>query len=368
MKAQFQPNPQSLLSTFIVFFIIHSIQVGIGIQGFQRIIFFEAKHDAWISVIVAGLFTHIVVMIMIKTLHLYAPTDIYGIHIEVYGKWIGKIVNSIYILYCLWLFVIVLINYIEVMQTWVFPVVPTWLFSISIVLLVIYGVNGGLRVIAGACFFSFILSIWMLGLIGFPIRFTDIHHLLPVMESNITSILKGAHKMTLTIIGFEILYVVYPFLKEREKVTKFAQLGIAGTNLLYLIVMLITITYFSPGQIENTIWPTLSLFKIVKLPFIERTEYVAVSFWLLIILPNLMLYLWAALRGVRRTFEKKTKGIIWLFSFVVILASLFFNTRSKINHFNDLFASIGFYVTFCYPFILFFLALIKKKITSLKEK
>jgi spore germination protein (amino acid permease) len=368
MNVQYQPNPQYILSTFILFFIIHSIQVGIGIQGFQRIIFLEAKQDAWISVIIAGLFTHVVVMIMIKTLQLYRPTDIYGIHNEVYGKWIGKIVNSLYIVYCLWMFVIVLINYIEVMQTWVFPIVPTWIFSISILLLVIYGVSGGLRVIVGASFFSIILSVWMLGFIGFPIRFADYHHLLPVMESSITSILKGTHKMTLTVIGFEILYVVYPFLKEREKVSKFAHLGIAGTNLLYLIVILITITYFSPGQLENTIWPTLSLFKIVKLPFIERTEYVAVSFWLLIILPNLMLYFWAAIRGVRRTFEKKRKGLIWVFSFVIFFVSLFFNSRSKINQFNDLFASMAFYITFCYPFILYILALIKKKMTSHKEK
>ncbi|WHX98249.1 GerAB/ArcD/ProY family transporter [Neobacillus sp. DY30] len=368
MKVQYQPNPQYILNTFILFFIIHSIQVGIGIQGFQRIIFIEAKHDAWISVVLAGLFTHVVVMIMIKTLQLYGPTDIYGIHNEVYGKWIGKIVNSLYILYCLWMFVIVLINYIEVMQTWVFPIVPTWVFSISILLLVIYGVTGGLRVIVGACFFSIILSVWMLGVIGFPLRFSDYHHLLPVMESSISSILKGTHKMTLTIIGFEILYVVYPFLKEREKVSKFAHLGIAGTNLLYLMVILITITYFSAGQLENTIWPTLSLFKIVKLPFIERTEYVAVSFWLLIILPNLLLYFWAAVRGVRRTFEKKRKGLILIFSFVIFLVSLFFNSRTKINQFNDLFASMAFYITFCYPFILYILALIKKKMASLKEK
>jgi spore germination protein (amino acid permease) len=368
MKVQYQPNPQYILSTFILFFIIHSIQVGIGIQGFQRIIFLEAKQDAWISVVLAGLFAHIVVIVMIKTLQLYGPTDIYGIHGEVYGVWIGKIVNSLYILYCLWVFETILINYIEVMQTWVFPNVPTWLFSISILLLVIYGVTGGLRVIVGACFFSVILSLWMLGLIGYPLRFTDYHHLLPVMESSITSILKGTHKMTLTIIGFEILYIVYPFLKEKGKVTKFAHLGIAATNLLYLIIILITICYFSPGQLENTIWPTLSLFKIVKLPFIERTEYVAVSFWLLIILPNLMLYLWAAVRGVRRTFEKKAKGLIWCFSFVIFLGSLFFNTRPKINQFNDLFASMTFYIAFCYPFILYFFALIKKKMTSLKEK
>lgn len=367
MKVQYQPNPQYLLSTFILFFIIHSIQVGIGIQGFQRIIFLEAKQDAWISVVLAGIFTHIVVMVMIKTLHLFGPTDIYGIHNEVYGKWIGRVVNCLYILYCLWVFVTILINYIEVMQTWVFPTVPTWVFSFSILLLVLYGVTGGLRVIVGACFFSVILSVGVVGLLGYPLRFADFRHLFPVMESNMTSILKGTHRMTLTIIGFEILYVVYPFLKERGKVTKFAHLGIAGTNLLYLIVMLTTIVYFSPGQMENTIWPTLSLFKIVKLPFIERTEYVAVSFWLLIILPNLMLYLWAAVRGVRRTFEKKTKGVIWYFSFIIFLGSLFINTRLKINHFNDFFASMAFYITFCYPFILYIFALIKKKMTTLKE-
>jgi spore germination protein (amino acid permease) len=368
MKVQYQPNPPYILSTFLLFFIIHSIQVGIGIQGFQRVIFIEARQDAWISVVLAGFFTHIVVMVMMKTLRLYGPTDIYGIHNEVYGKWIGKLVNCFYILYCLWIFVTVLINYIEVMQTWVFPHVPTWLFSISILLLVIYGVTGGLRVIVGACFFSVILSAWMLGFIVYPLRFADYHHLLPVMESSITSILKGTHKMTLTIIGFEILYVVYPFLKEKGKVTKFAHLGIAGTNFLYLIVILTSIIYFSPGQLENTIWPTLSLFKIVKLPFIERTEYVAVSFWLLIILPNLMLYLWAAVRGVRRTFEKKTKGYIWFFSIIIFLGSLVFTTRPKINQFNEFFASTAFYITFCYPFILYILALIKKKITSLKEK
>jgi spore germination protein (amino acid permease) len=367
MKVQYQPNPPYILSTFILFFIIHKMQVGIGIQGFQRLIFFEAKQDAWISVVLAGFFTHIVVIVMIKTLELYGPTDLYGVHHEVYGRWIGKIVNSLYIIYWLWMFLIVLINYIEVIQTWVFPNVPTWLFSSSILLLVIYGVTGGLRIIVGACFFSIILSLWILGFIGYPLRFLDIHHLLPVMESSITQILKGTYKMTLTIIGFEILYVVYPFLKERGKVTRFAHLGIAGTNLLYLIVILITLTYFSPGQLENTIWPTLSLFKIVKLPFIERTEYVAVSFWLLIIIPNLMLYLWAAVRGVRRTFEKKTKGLIWLFSFIIFFVSLFINSRLKTNQFNDLFAKIGFYVSFCYPFLLFILALIKKKVTSHKE-
>jgi spore germination protein (amino acid permease) len=368
MKVQYQPKPPFLLSTFLVIFIIHAIQVGIGIHGFQRVIFLEAKQDAWISVLIAGFATHIVVFVMIKTLQIYGSTDIYGIHHDVYGKWLGKVFSSLYILYCLCIFLIILKNYIEVLQTWVFPTVPIWLFSLSILLLVIYGVTGGIRMIVGVCFFSIVLSLWMFAFIGYPLRFADFDHLLPVMESNLVSILKGTHKMTLTIIGFEILYVIYPYMEKKDKVQKYAHIGIAATTFLYLILMLLAISYFSPGQLEGTIWPTLSLFKIVKLPFIERTEYVAVTFWLLIILPNLMLYLWAAVRGAKRIFGIKTRRVLLVFTTIIFVSSLFINTRLKINRFNDSFASVAFYITFCYPLVLYAFALLKKKMNAYKEK
>lgn len=368
MKVQYQPKQQYLLNTFLLFFIFHAMQVGIGIQAFERIIFSEAKQDAWISVVLAGIFSHVVVYIMIKTLQINGTSDIYGIQITVYGKWIGKILNCFFIFYCLLAFMIILKNYIEVLQTWIFPTVPTWLFSVSILLLVIYGFTGGIRVIVGVCFFSFILSIWMLGLIGYPLRYSELNHLLPIMEANIVSIIKGTHKMTLTIIGFEILYVVYPFLKEKDKVQKFAHLGIAATNILYLLLMLLSIIYFSPGQLEKTIWPSLTLFKIIKLPFIERIEYVIITFWLLIILPNLLLYLWAAIQGVKRTFGKKSKWVLLIFTLFIFIPSLFFNSRININRLNHYFSIIAFYIVFCYPFILYALSLIRKKLTSTMEK
>jgi len=367
MKVQYQPKPPFLLSTFLVIFIIHANQVGIGIHGFQRVIFMVAKQDSWISVLIAGFVTHIVVFVMIKTLQLYRSTDIYGIHHDVYGKWLGKVFNSLYILYCLWVFLIILKNYIEVLQTWVFPTIPVWLFSSSIILLVIYGVTGGVRIIVGVCFFSVALSLWMFTFIGYPLRFADIDQLLPVMESNFVSILKGAHKMTLTIIGFEILYVIYPYMEKKDKLQKYAHIGIAGTTVVYLLLMLVAIVYFSPGQLESTIWPTLSLFKIVRLPIIERTEFVALTFWLLIILPNLMLYLWAAVRGVKRTFGINTKGVLLAFTTCIFVMSLFINTRIKINRFNDFFASVAFYITFCYPLVLYALARLKKKMNVHKE-
>jgi spore germination protein (amino acid permease) len=357
-----------MLSTFLLFFIIHDIQVGIGIQGFQRIIFLEAKHDAWVSVILSGILTHLIVFIIIKTLQVYGSSDIYGIQHDIYGKWIGRMMNSLYICYCLITSLVIMKNYIEVIQTWMFPQIPTWFFSLSLLLLIVYGVTGGIRVIVGISFFNVILSLWMLVLIGYPIRFSDYTSFLPILESNITAILKGTFKMTFTVVGFEILYAIYPHLNEKNKVQKFAHLAIAATTFLYLLLMLLAIAYLSSGQLDKSIWVTLSLFKIVKLPFIERMEYIAIAFWMLIIIPNIMLYLWAAVRGMNRTFNTKESHFILIFSFILFIASLFLNTRMKINQFNDRFATAAFYFTYCYPLILFLFVLIKKKIRGFKEK
>ncbi|MBM7583630.1 spore germination protein (amino acid permease) [Bacillus pakistanensis] len=366
MKVLIQPKPQSLINAFLVFFVVHALQIGVGVQGFQRIIYMDAKHDAWISVILAGLATSIISWIMIKTLNLYPSTDLFGIHFDLYGKWLGGFLNFVYSLYCFGAAFVVIRNYIEVVQAWIFPEVPTWFFSITLLLLIIYGITGGFRIIVGVCFFSIILSIWMLALLAYPLQFANISYLFPVFESNLTDILKGVYNMTFTILGFEIIYIFFPFVKEKNKIQKYVQLSILWTTAIYLTLMIISLAYFSGDQLERTIWATLSLFKIVRLPFIERFEYVAVAFWMLIIIPNLMLYLWAASRGMARVFQKGEKRFVWLFSAGIFISVQFFMTRVEINMINGLFAKCAFLVVFCYPVLLFLLALFKKKVLSTK--
>ena len=51
--------------------------------GFQRIIYQDARQDAWISVLLAGIATHLVTFCMIKTLEIYSSDDLYGIQIDI---------------------------------------------------------------------------------------------------------------------------------------------------------------------------------------------------------------------------------------------------------------------------------------------
>ncbi|MBY0595739.1 spore germination protein [Bacillus bingmayongensis] len=77
------------VSPYLVFFLIHSLQVGIGILGYQRIIIKSAGYDAWISLILAGIATHFVLFCMLKMLE--KDNDLINIHTTCFGKWIGSL-------------------------------------------------------------------------------------------------------------------------------------------------------------------------------------------------------------------------------------------------------------------------------------
>ncbi len=303
-----------------------------------------------------------------ENIKLYENSDLFGIQYDVLGKWLGNLINILYVLYFLGSFHIIVRNYIEVLQAWVFPEIPNWLFALTLVYLVYYALNGGLRTVVGVSFFSVVLSLWLILLLAYPFQFTNWDYLFPMFEASITEMLRGAKQMTFTVIGFEIIYVIYPFLKEKDRVHRHMQYGLGFTTLLYLALMVVSLAYFSGGQLERTIWGTLSLFKIVRFPFIERFEYVAITFWVLLILPNLMLYMWAATRGISRIFNKKEQKVSWILLAFIFLTLLYPLTRVQINLFNDYFAKGALYIVFVYPLLLFGAVLIKKKFFRKKDE
>ncbi|WP_341302861.1 GerAB/ArcD/ProY family transporter [Lysinibacillus sp. FSL H8-0500] len=368
MKNPLQLNPKDMVNTYLLFFVMHSAQIGVGVQGFQRIVFQDAKHDAWISVLLAGIATHIVTFFMIKTLEIYGANDLYGIQQDIFGKLIGNVLNILYIFYCFMSFFSILRNYIEVIQAWIFPSISAWFLAITLLIIIIYAFTGGLRVIVGVSFFSVVLSLWIIPMLAFPLKFSSINSLLPVLETDFRSILKGAKSMTFTIIGFEILMVIYPFLNDKKHVQKYAHLSLLATTAIYVAVMAVSITYYSNEEIVKTVWATLTLFSFISFPFIERFEFMAVCFWMLIILPNLCLYLWAAYRGAIRLVNIGHTKFVWLFAFFIFLGTLFVQTRVQINAINNQFANIAFYAIFVYPIVLWIIAALKKKITTKKEQ
>ncbi|MFD2612690.1 GerAB/ArcD/ProY family transporter [Paenibacillus gansuensis] len=357
-----------LFSAYLLIFIIHDAQIGVGLPGFQRIIYRSAGHDAWISVILAGLYVHLLAWIIVMTLHRAGDRDLYGIHDAVYGKWLGRCLNLLVVFYYLYACIVVLRNYVEMVQIWLFPYSDAWMLGLIFASLAVYGIHGGLKTIVGASFVFVCLSVWMVILLYFPLVYADWDHLFPVAEADPQHLMLGAVRMSFSLVGFEILYYLYPFVRDKQKVHKYAQLGIMSVNVFYFLVMAVSLVFFSGGQIFKNAWATFTMLKIIQIPFLERFEYLGVSLWLMVIMGNLLLFGWTATRGLKQVFQWKQKYAVVVFFAVVWLVSTRIETRVQMDKINDLFATLSLYTVYLYPLFLFGLVLLRMKSKDGKEE
>ncbi|MDR6123155.1 spore germination protein (amino acid permease) [Bacillus sp. SLBN-46] len=339
------------VSPYLVFFLVHSIQIGVGILTFQSEIVKWAGNDAWISILLTGTLIHVLIWMMFHVLN-KEGTDVIAINQKIFGKWIGNLLNIAILLYFLLIAIVVIRVYFEVIQVWMFPRISLFSLCLFFLPLLYYIVEGGFRIVTGICFFGVILPLYLVLTLLFPLEFAHGENLLPIWNHSIKEILLSSKGMVISYIGFSTLFIYYPFIKEPKKSQKWAHYGIAFSTFLYLSTYIVTIVFYSEEQLISNLWPTLGLWKIMKMPFVERFEYIGISSWALVILPNITLALWCFMRGMKRIFGVKQR-IILLIALLIILSIVpFIKGYNQIQQLSELLSYGGYIMMGGYiPFI-----------------
>ena len=170
--------------------------------------------------------------------------------------------------------------------------------------------------------------------------------------------------MIFSFLGYGILLFFYPFIKNPQQSKKWVHIGLLGTTFIYTALAVISFAYFPEGLLERSIWPTLEMWKIVRLPFIERFEYLGIANWALIMLPNVAIALWCASRVAKRVYHfNQRKTVIVIACVCVIIVSLL-QSRDRMNLLFDLHSKFGLALAYFYTPILYLGLLIKKKVKA----
>jgi hypothetical protein len=213
-------------------------------------------------------------------------------------------------------------------------------------------VEGGFRIVTGICFFGTVLPLYLILTFIFPLEFAHYDNLLPILHHSINDIMMSTKHMSLSYIGFCTLFIYYPFIKNPEKSQKWAQFGNVFSILIYLITYMVTIVFYSEEQLKTNLWPTLDLWKIIEMPFVERFEYIGISSWALVILPNIALAYWAFMRGAKQILGVNQRKALLFSLLVTLIVVPFFKTHSQIQLLKDSLSYSGYFLFFGYiPFI-----------------
>ncbi|BAC13051.1 spore germination protein [Oceanobacillus iheyensis HTE831] len=359
MEINLKVKPNLKIKTFYLFYIISFIQIGIGLLGLPRILYEHAKQDAWVSLLIGLGYLILIMYVMVVILRQYTNADILGIQVDVFGKWIGKFLGTIFILHMGIALFSLVITYAQIIRVFMFPTLHPIVTGILLVALMISGVLGGLKVIVGVTFVFFFSSIWLL-LLLIPATFhLDYTHYLPLFQASLPELLEGARATTYSYIGFEILMLIYPFLENKKTVLKTSLISAVWTTMILLITTMIAIGFFSAEQLVLRDWSVLALFKIANFTFIERFDFIVVAEWIMVIIPNMILLMWALTFGFKRLYRIPQKATLYISSILILIGTVMVTDHYSIQRVIDFSSQVGFWLIFVYPLVLLPFVLVK---------
>lgn len=351
---------QFQVSAFFTFFLIHSSQTGIGILNFQSQVIKDAEQDAWISLIITWVTTHIILYIIFKLLG-GETNDLVAVHQYCFGKAFGSIMSIMALVYFWLASLTVLRAYIEVIQIWVYPTIKTWQLCFIFGLTFYYIISSGFRSLAGFSFWGVILPSFLFFLIYFPLKHTNYIYLLPAFSHSLKELFLSSKEYALLFLGFEWILMYYPFIRSsnNKDISKWAYLGNTYTFIVYLVITLISFSYFNQDVLKHLPWPTLMMVKIVKFSFIERFEYVFIFIWLLVIISPICISLWACTRIVKRTFSIPPKATLLFLLIAEMIASVYLQEFRSIDYLVQITSNAGIGFVYVYLPLLLIIKWIK---------
>lgn len=177
--------------------------------------------------------------------------NLIDLHQQTFGKWLGNGISIVFMLYFFALSISVVRTYVEIVQVWMFPTGSTWMFTIFLCLLSYYVISSGFRVMTGICVLSIVGTLGYIFLSFFMLRYAHWENLLPIFSHSFGDILKASQFSIYSMTGFEILLMIYPFVKNPEKSHKFAQYGVLFSNILYLFSTILAFAFLAKNSYQK---------------------------------------------------------------------------------------------------------------------
>ncbi|MGG0177855.1 GerAB/ArcD/ProY family transporter [Gottfriedia acidiceleris] len=342
--------------------IIFGVQVGIGMLSLPRNLAEKAGSSSWISILFGGLISSLLSMFYIK-LNQKVPHEDLSSLITIYlGKILGKIcllILSIFFLYAAYLVLMLSVLFVQsylLQHTSAYIIL--FLFLIPTYQLVI----GGIHLIAKYIETIFPLIIFFIVMLFLTLKEPNVKNLLPIIKEGWLPILKAVPTTTMSFLGIEIIFLIYPYLDKKEKAMKGVIIANTMTTFTYLFVTIISFVNASPDEILTIFSPVIAMLSIIEFQFLERMDVILLSLLFMVISKTWVTYFWAGLDGFNKLFKIKKFPlfVLIIFGIVTISSYLFIPTFKVIGFQLKILSYTGLIVIIGLPLILWVGGIVNK--------
>ncbi|NIK78117.1 spore germination protein (amino acid permease) [Paenibacillus castaneae] len=342
--------------TFLQFvFILHGSQVGTGIFALPRILAEKAGTDGWISVILAWCCNLIASVVIIKVFKKYPNDTLPDLLIRLFGKIVGRILILPIIVYFAFMVWNILIATMLYVKGWFLPMTPDYVVMILLIVPGYLVASKGARVLGRYSELVFYMTIWLFLILIFAIKDSHWIHLLPIVKEGWLPIFQGVAATIYPFLGFEILFVIYPFLQKKHLAVRGVVLANTITLAIHLGITLISFAFFSPDGITEYNEPVFNLLKVIEFHFIERFDMVFLALYLFVVTTCWLPYAFGAILSTEIWLGKKNSQAIAaiLVVFIILLILLTHPSWNESNKWTQIINQAGIGFAYLFPFLLY---------------
>lgn len=353
-------NNSYVITSKQLIYIIVGATIGVGLLTLPDSVGRVAKQDTWMSVGIGALLP-LGGLFMISLMASRLPNLTLAEYAEkVLGKWLGKLLTMIFILYSIAYAALVARIFINILKIYLFPTTPMWALGSLILAPAAYLASRDVRVLGRVNELMFWEALVLFLTLLMAIPKIDTTFYLPIGNTGIGEILQGAYKAAFAFLGMEVLLVVYPLVQQKKDVLKAGVTAIGIVSFYYLAVVITTLGVFGPDVIGRIRFALMVLLKTYEAPLIERAEFFFIIFYIFVAFqPVATMYFCC-----RFTTERflSVQSPVWvtlgLFPFILLVLLLPQNFETAID-FSSKLSMMGFAFLILIPLFLWLVAVVR---------
>lgn len=284
----------------------------------------------------------------------------------IFGKIIGKILGSGYILFFLVMNILVVREYTDFLKIALMPNTPIWALNLSIILVGSYGAFSGIEVLARSA--QFVLPLFLLSLItllGISIQDLNLEELLPLLEGGISPLIQASITPASWFGESIILVLLLPLINKPAEIKRKGFLALMGVAGLLCVETLITTAVLGPDLTGYFLFPYWRLARYLELgrAFV-RVETLLVVLWISGIVMKVSIIHYITCLTTAQVFGLKSYQKVVLYESLILAgASTFlFSSTSQLNEIlGKVWPPFAFIFELILPFFILSIAIVWKK-------
>ncbi len=326
----------------------------------------KAGQDGWISVLIGG-FAGVLVVLIVTSLGLRHPEKSLIEYSEIIiGKWPGKVIGFVYILFYLHLTSIIIREISSTIQSTLLPNSSLQGITIIIFLASAYSVKMGLETITRANVLNLIVTFMAIFIVLFLLlKDMNPEMLTPVLGSGIVPVLKGSFSPAGWFCEGVSIAFIMPFINKPKETRLCSLIGILWAAVTLSFMAALVFMVFGPQFTSILTFPTLEAVRYINVgQYIQRVEIMFLMPWIVSNYIKICFFYYITVLIISKWFKiEKTKTLVIPIGLVIFTMSLAL-FKNSVDLSSFLTQAWGFYslpIELGIPALLLSIELIRKK-------